>query len=292
VDLLLLDVPPEQAPRAWAWAEDAYRAGRARYLGTSGFDLLGPRVCAEVFREFLGPLAVPPAVFAMEVHPFNTNEEMAECCRGLGIPVLAHSPLGAPHKIEAFMKVLTRSDARDMRPVIKVTESPVLQDVARQHGVTAAQVALRWNIQRGHCVIPKSFDAEHIAENMDIFGFALSQREMAILAGLHKGVRAERFLLQASVQGHKALPKMTRDAQDACEAILSKVRGPGADRPGGGTEEAMQQELAELYRQQDFFQGAGKGKAGQPALKGAGKAGPPFGGAAGPYPGGKGGPAA
>lgn len=266
VDVLLLDVPPERAPGAWAWAEEVHGEGRARHLAVADFDLLGPKVCVEVFRDFLASVAVPPAAYAMEVHPFNTNDEMADCCRGLGLRVLAYSPLGAPHKMEAFMQVLTPSDAREMRRVLKVPESRVLQDVARRHGVTAAQVALRWNVQRGHTVLPKSFNPAHIAENLDIFGFTLSQREMAILAGLHKGVRAERFLQQACCQGHKALPRMTRDAQDACEAILSKVRGPGSGGlgPAAAEEERMQAELAELYRQQEVVKGKGRGMSGAP----------------------------
>jgi len=275
VDLLMMDIPPERAPHAWAWVEEVYREGHARYLGVANFDLLGPKVCTEVFRDFLAVTKVPPAVYAMEVHPFNTNEEMAECCRGLEIQVMAYSPVGAPHKIEAFMKVLTRSDAQDMRPILKVPESSVLRDVGLQHDVTPAQVALRWNLQRGHCVVPKSFNPEHITENTALFHFSLSRREMSILAGLHKGVRAERFLQQALCQGQKSLPKMTRDAQDACEAILSKVRGPGSAGGKGGTaEENMQVELADLYRQQEAIKGKGKG--GPPMLKGAGKGGPPM----------------
>lgn len=274
VDLLVMDIPPERAPQAWPWLEEVYREGRARYLGITNFDLLGPKVCVEVFRDFLALTEVPPAVYAMEVHPLNNNEEMAECCRGLGIQVMAYSPLGAPHKMEAFMKILTRSDAQDMRPLLKVPDSSVLNDVGQRHGASAAQVALRWNLQRGHCVVPKSFDPAHILENTELFHFSLSQREMSILAGLHKGVRAERFLGQSHVQGKKALPKMTRDAQDACEAILSKIRGPGSSGEGRA-EEQMQQELAELYRQQEVLKGKGKG-AGAPMLKGGGgKLGPP-----------------
>merc|ERR1719401_3229843 len=82
VDLLMMDVPPERAATAWSWLEEVFREGSARYLGVSNFDLLGPRVCVEMFREFLSKVEVPPAVFSMEVHPLNTNEEMSECCRG------------------------------------------------------------------------------------------------------------------------------------------------------------------------------------------------------------------
>lgn len=272
VDLLVLETPPERVPGMWCWAEEVYREGRARYLGVSNFDLLGPKVCTELFRDFIASAHVIPAVYAMEVHPFNSNEEMADCCRSLGIRVLAYSPLGAPHKIESFMKVLTKSDARDMRPVLKVPDNKILQEVGSRHGVSAAQVALRWNLQRGHCVVPKSFDPAHIRENTELFGFRLSRQEMAILADLHKGVRAERFFQQAHVQGQKSLPRMTRDAQDICEGILSKIRGPGSAglQPGATSEQRMQALLADHWRDQEVVKGKGK-VGGPPALKGASK---------------------
>lgn len=225
VDLLTMEVPPERAPKAWSWLEEVYRLGSARYLGVANFDLLGPKVCVEVFREFLAKVEVPPSVYAMEVHPFNTNDEMSECCKSSGIQIVAFSPLGAPHKIEAFMKVLTKSDAREMRPLLKVTENPTLLERGKEHGVSCAQVALRWNLQRGHCVIPKSFDRAHVAENTELFHFRLTDEDMSFVSGLHKGVRAERFFQQAYATGHRALPKMTRDAQDDCAAILAKMRG-------------------------------------------------------------------
>ena len=76
VDLLTLDVPPEEVPKAWGWLEEVYSEGRARYLGVANFDLLGPKVCVEVFRQFLTTVRVPPAAMSMEVHPFNANMEL------------------------------------------------------------------------------------------------------------------------------------------------------------------------------------------------------------------------
>mmetsp|Transcript_56407 Transcript_56407/g.175397 ORF Transcript_56407/g.175397 Transcript_56407/m.175397 type:complete len:861 (+) Transcript_56407:87-2669(+) len=286
VDLLTMDVPPERAPKAWAWLEEVYREGKTRYLGVSNFDLLGPKVCTEVFREFLSKVEIPPSVFSMEVHPFNTNEEMSECCRGLEIQVMAYSPLGAGHKVEAFLKTLTRSDARDMRPMLKVADNPVLLEVGRRHGASASQVALRWNLQRGHCVVPKSFDPAHIAENTELFHFGFSEQEVGILSSMNKGMRADRFFHQAHSTGKKVVPQMSRDAQDACRAVLEKIRGLPNE------EEKRQGDLLEMLQQQQAQQAAlkGKGKGGYPAPEALGGKGPPqhLKGAA---PGGKGGPA-
>jgi len=227
VDLLTADCPPEQAFQAWPFFEEVLREGRARYLGVSNFDLFGPKVCVEVFRKFLAGVKVAPAVLAMEVHPLNTNEEMSDLCRSMDIQVMAYSPLGAPHKVEAFLQVLTKSDAREMRPLVKVPELPLLHSIAQRHDATAAQVALRWSLQRGHCVIPKSWNPNHILENTKLFGFSLSSEEMANISKLHRGVRGERFFQASFSSASKALPRMTRDAHDECRKILDKIRGPG-----------------------------------------------------------------
>eukprot|EP00439_Symbiodinium_sp_Y106_P006344 s2510_g1.t1 len=235
VDLLVADCPPEQVPAAWPWIEEVAREGRTRFLGVSNFDLLGPKVCVEVFRKFLAGAKMPPAVLAMEVHPLNTNEEMSDLCQSMGIQdplllwfdVLAYSPLGAPHKVETYLKVLTKSDAREMRPLLKVPELQLLQSIANRHDATAAQVALRWNLQRGHCIVPKSWNPNHILENTKLFSFQLTMEEMASITKLNKGVRSERFFQASFSTAAKALPQMTRDAHDECRKILNKIRGPG-----------------------------------------------------------------
>ncbi|CAE7442403.1 AKR1D1 [Symbiodinium sp. CCMP2592] len=227
VDLLVADCPPEQVPAAWPWIEEVAREGRTRFLGVSNFDLLGPKVCVEVFRKFLAGVKMPPAVLAMEVHPLNTNEEMSDLCQSMGIQVLAYSPLGAPHKVETYLKVLTKSDAREMRPLLKVPELQLLQSIANRHDATAAQVALRWNLQRGHCIVPKSWNPNHILENTKLFSFKLTMEEMASITKLNKGVRSERFFQASFSTAAKALPQMTRDAHDECRKILNKIRGPG-----------------------------------------------------------------
>merc|ERR1711879_1003201 len=110
----------------------------------------------------------------------------SDCCKGLGIQVMAYSPVGGCHKIEAYLKTLTRSDASDMRPMLKLPESVTLQEIGRRHGVSATQVALRWNLQRGHCVVPKSFNTRHVAENAELFHFCLREEEMATISNMHK----------------------------------------------------------------------------------------------------------
>lgn len=225
VDLLIADCPPEQVPGAWPHLEEVVTEGRARFLGVSNFDLLGPKVCVEVFRKFLSQTKIPPSVMALEVHPLNTNVEMCEFCETAGIQVLAYAPLGSQIKVESFMNVLTKSDAREMRPLLEVLELQQLQQIAERHQKTVAQVALRWNLQQGHSILPKSWNPLHIRENLQLFDFCLSAEEMTKISKLHKGVRTERFY-QASFTTSKALPRMTRDAFDECQEILSKIRGP------------------------------------------------------------------
>merc|ERR1712129_652397 len=161
--------------------------------------------------------------------------------------------------MEAFIKCLTKSDAREMRPLLKVPENLLLQEIGKRHGVTAVQVALRWNLQRGHCVIPKSFDPQHVAENMQLFNFSLSSDDMVTIASMHKSLRSDRFFQQAHCSGSKALPKMTRAAQDECNEILNKMRG------GAKTKEAkLRAELAKKMNERSLPTGSSTSLNGYP----------------------------
>jgi diketogulonate reductase-like aldo/keto reductase len=105
---------------------------------------------------------VPPAVNQIHLNPFQHPRALVERCRELGVVVEAYSPL---------------THGRDL-------DDPAIADIARRLGRTPAQVLLRWCIQRGAQVIPKSTHRERIAENGDVFGFELSDDDMATLDAL------------------------------------------------------------------------------------------------------------
>merc|ERR1719158_1954067 len=105
-----------------------------------------------------------------------------------------------------MLSQLGRSTYRHLAPLLKLPEHPVVLELARQHGVSAAQVVLRWHLQRGHAAVPKSLDPAHVRDNAELSGVVLGADEMAALAKLDKGLRAERFLKQAFNNGGRAMP--------------------------------------------------------------------------------------
>ncbi|MFT4288642.1 aldo/keto reductase [Nocardioides sp.] len=175
LDLLILHQPaPDRFERTIA----AYRAletllgdGRVRAIGVSNF-------MPHHLAELLAATEVVPAVNQIELHPYFTQPEVRAADAEHGILDQAWSPIGGITFYPGW--------GEDRRSVM---EDPTLQEIARAHGRTAAQVMLRWHLQQGRSAIPKSTNPGRIAENFDIFGFELSAEELARIDGLDRGVR-------------------------------------------------------------------------------------------------------
>ncbi len=144
----------------WRTLEEFYRDGRARSIGVSNFQ-------PHHLRRLLGECEIPPAVNQIEVSPYLTQDDVRAFCSQHQIAVEAWSPL-----------------ARG-----RVLGDPTVSAVAAQTGKTAAQVVLRWHIQRGDIVFPKSVTPARIAENIDIFDFELSAGQMAAITALNRNER-------------------------------------------------------------------------------------------------------
>jgi diketogulonate reductase-like aldo/keto reductase len=140
--------------------ETLYREGKVRAIGVCNFQ-------PSHLDRLLDSAEVVPAVNQIELHPWLQQAELREKHHGLGIRTEAWSPLGRG----------------------KVLADPVVQACAAEHGRTPAQVILRWHIQLGNIAIPKASSEARIRENMDIFGFELTDRDMAALAELERGQR-------------------------------------------------------------------------------------------------------
>ncbi|MFL4480389.1 aldo/keto reductase [Paeniglutamicibacter sp. ORCA_105] len=117
-----------------------------------------------------------PAVNQIEAHPYFTQPEVRKVNMESGILTQAWSPIGG---ITSYRGDATRSTFND----------PDILSIAEAHGKSAAQVMLRWQLQLGHSVIPKSVRPERIAENFDVFDFELTGEQMNALAGLETGER-------------------------------------------------------------------------------------------------------
>lgn len=107
------------------------------------------------------------AVNQVELHPFFNQRHLAEYCAGIGVPVTAYRPLAKG----------------------RVNHDHALSGLALRHGRSPAQVALRWSIQHGHLAIPRTTDARHLRENIEVFDFHLDASEMVRIDALPQGNR-------------------------------------------------------------------------------------------------------
>jgi 2,5-diketo-D-gluconate reductase A len=144
----------------WKALEEFYRDGRARSIGVSNFQ---PHHLRRLHEE----TEVPPAVNQIEVHPYLTQDEVRGFCAEHGIAVEAWSPIGQGLELE----------------------DPTIVSIAQRAGKTPAQVILRWHIQRGDIVFPKSVTPSRVKENFDIFDFELADGDVAEISALNKDQR-------------------------------------------------------------------------------------------------------
>ena len=173
IDLLILH---QALPSAFDRTREAYRAletllahGKVRAIGVSNF-------MVEHLTSLLDRATVVPAVNQIECHPYFQQREVQEFGAERGILTQAWSPIGGI----TFYRDGSHGST---------LEDPVIRDVAATHGKTPAQVMLRWGLQHGRSVIPKSTKPSRIAENINVFDFDLSADEIAAIDGLDTGAR-------------------------------------------------------------------------------------------------------
>ncbi|MBV9869002.1 MAG: aldo/keto reductase [Abitibacteriaceae bacterium] len=164
IDLYLIHWPLPMEGKyteAWRALEKLYNDKRVRAIGISNFK--PPHM-----EELLKGAEVVPTVNQIELHPMLQQKETCDYCAEHDIEIESYSPL--------------------MRAG-EALEHPTITQLAQQHGKTPAQVILRWHIQSGFIVIPKSVRAERIRENFEIFDFELSDSEMQAIEGMDAGRR-------------------------------------------------------------------------------------------------------
>ena len=144
----------------WRTLEEFYRDGRARSIGVSNFQ---PHHLRRIHQE----CEVPPAVDQIEVNPYLTQDEVRRFCAEHQIAVEAWSPIA-------------RGNALD---------DPTISEIAGRCGKTTAQVILRWHIERGDIIFPKSITPARIRENIDIFDFELSGEDVEAISALNRNER-------------------------------------------------------------------------------------------------------
>jgi len=165
VDLYLIHWPSPKGDRyveAWKTLEQLCETGRARSIGVSNF--LVPHL-----ERLLAETDVVPAVDQIELHPAHQQPAITAFAAEHGIAVEAWGPLGQG-KYPLF-------------------ELPEIADAAEVHGKSPAQVVIRWHLQRGNIVFPKSNRRERMAENFDVFDFELSAAEIDAITALERAGR-------------------------------------------------------------------------------------------------------
>lgn len=162
---------PVPVAQTWRAMENLVRDGLVDRIGLSNFPVA-------LIREVLACAEIRPSVLQVELHPYLQQPCLLKFCESQGILVTAFSPLGSGSYSELGMD---RGD--------RVLEEEVFARIGKKVGKSPAQVMLRWGLQRGYVVIPKTSREERLEENMDLFDFELSAEEMKEIATLDKGRR-------------------------------------------------------------------------------------------------------
>ncbi len=162
IDMMLLHHPGSSDVNAYLAMEKYVAEGRIRSLGLSNWYI-------EELTDFLPQVNIMPALVQNEIHPYYQEQEVVPFIQEKGIVVQCWYPLGG----RGYTKELLTDET--------------ITSIAAAHGVSAAQVILRWDLQRGVAVIPGSSNPDHIRENLDLFGFELTPEEMERIAALDRG---------------------------------------------------------------------------------------------------------
>jgi diketogulonate reductase-like aldo/keto reductase len=161
IDMMLLHHPGSNDVNAYLTMEKYVAAGKIRSLGLSNWYI-------EELTDFLPQVNIMPSLVQNEIHPYYQEQEVVPFIQEKGIVVQCWYPLGG----RGYTKQLLTDET--------------ITAIASAHGVSAAQVILRWDLQRGIVVIPGSSNPDHIRENLNLFSFELTSEEMEQIAALDR----------------------------------------------------------------------------------------------------------
>ncbi len=161
IDMMLLHHPGENDVKAYLAIEKFVEQGKIRSIGLSNWYI-------EEIDDFIEQVNIKPALIQNEIHPYYQEKEVVEYMHNLGIVMQAWYPFGGRgHTGEIFA-------------------NETISAIADSHGVTSAQVILRWHLQRGVVAIPGSSNPDHILENISVFDFELTDEEMKKIEALDR----------------------------------------------------------------------------------------------------------
>ena len=160
MDLYLIHQPYGDVPGAWKAMEEAKAEGKIRSIGVSN-------MTPKIWKRFVPQFATTPSVNQVEFNPYYQQKEIRGIMAKAGVQLEAWGPLGQGNA--------------------EMLADPVIREIADAHGKNAGQVILRFEVQEGAIVFPKSVKPERISSNMEIFDFALSEEEMDQMRALDTG---------------------------------------------------------------------------------------------------------
>ncbi|KAH9388168.1 Alcohol dehydrogenase [NADP(+)] [Tyrophagus putrescentiae] len=169
----------------WKEFEAIKAAGLAKSIGVSNFN-------SAQIQDLIDHSGTVPSMNQVESHPFLGQQKLLAWCRSKGIALTAYSPLA-------------RTGTAEKKNTSSPLENEVVRAIANAHAVSPAQVCIRWQVQRGVIVIPKSATPARIEANFNVFSFALTEAEMAAMDGLNANRRNNTWS-QFGINKHKDWP--------------------------------------------------------------------------------------
>lgn len=162
LDLYLIHWPVDEHVRAWKVLEELYVSGRVRAIGVSNYH-------KQHIEALAAQAKIMPMVNQFECHPYLAQKELIALCNQYSMVYESYSPLGGQGG--------------------SILSDPVINTIAAARGRSAAQIVLRWHLQRGAVVLPKSNHQDRIRSNAQIFDFTLLEEEMRQIDALDRGLR-------------------------------------------------------------------------------------------------------
>jgi D-xylose reductase len=162
---------PDNVPliETWQAMQELVTAGLVREIGVCNFS-------TALLRDLCNQASIKPAMLQVELHPYLVQEKLVRFCRESEIAVTGFSPLGAQ---SYFQLNMAQADEA-------VIEQEVVKAIASAHHKTPAQVVLRWGVQRGTAIVPKTTSESRLKENIALFDFELSDEEMTQISNLDR----------------------------------------------------------------------------------------------------------
>ncbi|XP_014256014.1 aldose reductase-like isoform X1 [Cimex lectularius] len=180
--LLYSDTPYTET---WKAMEECVNKGLVRSIGLSNFN-------KRQIEDVLKVATIKPVTNQVECHPYLNQQALKDFCTSHGILLTAYSPLGSPQ------------NPLNLENYLIVLNEPLLKQIGEKYGKTPGQVLIRYQIERGNVVIPKSVNKSRIQQNFDVFDFQLNKDDMDQLNDLNR--KDGRLLVLAHIADHKYYP--------------------------------------------------------------------------------------